>query len=208
MQLPRAASQKSNSSMQWPELDLMEVPFQYLLDRMDRDRETTAGLVGCMRRQAKAEEKYCVALSKCFEEPKQKPGGNILNGLRDLMGEGIEKPILDDVSESTAGFLSNINTVLCAYAQERGQFAKFLDAKFCAHLEQHVAARSRTYEALKKDRLAVDRDHDEALRRVEGARAASQRAKRDHLKEEAELQELSKRGEDPMSENYDRQLRR
>eukprot|EP00750_Incisomonas_marina_P021305 INCI4279.1.p1 GENE.INCI4279.1~~INCI4279.1.p1 ORF type:complete len:799 (+),score=170.15 INCI4279.1:368-2764(+) len=210
-ELPRSPMRRTSSSMEWPDLDLSEVPFSYLLDRMDRDREATAAFIGFLRRQAKNEEKYCAGLAKCFDDPRQKPGNNILGSLqsfgRDIMGEQTEKHILDE-SESTAGYLHTINSALCSYAQERSQFAKFLDSKLCATLEKHVAARTRTYDTLKRERISAARMYDDSRRRLEQARHTAAKARRDWHREEAELSALSSRGEDPTSDGYDRQLRR
>ena len=209
-ELPRSPV-RSRSSMDWPDLDLTEVPLPYLLDRMDRDRESTAAFIDFLRRQAKNEERYCTGLEKCFEDPKSRPGGNLLGSLqsfgRDLLGEPNEKHVLNE-SESTAGYLHTINDALLSYARERRRFAKFLDAKLCSTLEKHVAARARVYDTLKRERASAARGHSEARRRVESARSHSQRAKKEWHREEAELSTLSQRGEDPMSEGYERQLKR
>ena len=205
---PRSMTRKPSTSMVWPDLDLTSVPFPYLLDRMDRDKDATNSYVDFLRKQAKNEEKYCAGLAKCFDDRKKDSMLNNLQNIgRDILGDPAAKHVLDE-TESTAGYLHTINKALLDFAQARRQFAKFLDSKLCLTLEKHLGARNRTYDALKKERVAAARSYDDARRRIDNARNAKARCKREEQREETDLTQLGVRGEDPTSEPYIKQMKR
>ena len=198
-----------NTSIDWPELDLTELPFSYLLHRMEKDRDSTASLINFLRRQAKNEEKYCSGLAKCFEEPKTQ--NNILGSLqsigRDLLGEQNLTFALAD-SESTSGYLHTIRQALSDYAKDRRKFAKFIDSILCSTLEKHVNARSRMYDALKRERNTIARNDEEARRRLENAKSTLARLKKEENKEGIEIAAVGQREEDKTSDAYLKKLQK